>query len=87
MQDDRKNLPIWETRKRGKGEKNTNKSGEERRYTYVQHQINAQVNEDICLAAPPVNFGHVPLAGKTADADTDLLWEKNTIISLKQYGW
>jgi hypothetical protein len=53
MQDGRKNLPMRNQKKRGKGEKNTNKSGEERR-TYVQHQINAQVNEDICLAAPPV---------------------------------
>jgi hypothetical protein len=27
----------------------------------------------------------VQLAEETADAD--LLWEKNTVISLKQYGW
>ena len=35
------------------------------------------------------SFGLVRLAGKTADAnaDADLLWEKNTIISLKRYVW
>ena len=32
------------------------------------------------------NFGPVRLAGKTADADADLLGEKNTLILLKRYG-
>jgi len=38
--------------------------------------------------AEAVNFRHVQLAGKTADADADadLLFEKNTVISLKRYG-
>jgi len=35
--------------------------------------------------ASHLELGPVWLAGKTADVD--LLWEKNTIISLKRYGW